>query len=61
MDLLGIPRNDSKDNQGILIVIFGIEIDTFCFIDRLAKEKFDKAGRTIAKVLGQKSISFIDH
>lgn len=24
--LLGIPRNDSKDQEGTLVVVFGIEI-----------------------------------
>ena len=59
-DLLGVPRNDSKDAQGTAVIVFGIEIDTSCFIARLSKEKLEKATRVIAKVLSQKSVSFID-
>lgn len=59
-DLLGVPRNDSKDGQGTAVIVFGIEIDTSCFTARLPKEKLEKATRATAKILGQKSVSFID-
>lgn len=59
-DLLGVPRNDSKDAQGTAVVVFGIEVNTSCFIARLPKDKLEKATRATAKVLGQKSVSFID-
>ncbi len=60
INLLGVPRNDSKDAQGTTVVVFGIEIDTSSFTARLPKEKLDKAIRATAKVLSQKSVSFID-
>ncbi len=60
MDLLGVPRNDSKDAQGAAVVVFGIEVDTSCFTAHLPKEKLNKATRATAKVLSQKSVSFIN-
>ncbi len=59
-DLLGVPRNDSKDVQGTAVVVFGIEVDTSCFTARLPKKKLDKVTRATAKVLSQRSVSFID-
>lgn len=59
-DLLGVPWNDSKDAQGTTVVVFGIEIDISCFTARLPKEKLEKATRATAKVLDQKSVSFIN-
>lgn len=60
MDLLGVSRNNSKDVQRIVVVVFGIKVDTSYFIACLPKEKLDKATRAITKVLSQKSVSFID-
>lgn len=50
MDLLDVPRNNSKDAQGIAVVVFGIEVDISCFIVHLPKEKLDKATWATAKV-----------
>lgn len=47
-DLLDIPRNDSKDSQGTIVIVFGIEIDTSCFTARLPKEKLENAIRATA-------------
>lgn len=58
--LLGVPRNNSKNAQGTAIVVFGIEIDISCFTAQIPKEKLEKATRATAKVLGRKSVSFID-
>lgn len=59
-DLLGISRNDSKDQEGTLVVVFGIEIDTSSFTAQLSKEKLEKAHDIITKILKEKSISFLD-
>ncbi len=48
-DLLGISQNNSKDAQGTVVVVFGIEVDTSYFIVRLPKKKLDKATRATAK------------
>ncbi len=59
-DLLGIPRNDSKDREDKLVEVFGIGVDTSKFTARLTKEKLEKAKNTTSKILEQKSVSFID-
>ena len=59
-NLLGVSRNDSKDAQGTAVIVFGIEIDTSCFTARLPKDKLEKATKATAKILSQKSVSFID-
>lgn len=35
MDLLGIPQNDTKNSQGINVMVFGIKIDTVLFIKEI--------------------------
>ncbi len=45
-DLLGIPQNDSKDREGTMVEVFGIEVDTSKFTARLPKEKLGKAKNT---------------
>ena len=59
-DLLGLPRNDSKDCQGTEVIILGIEIDTSSFTIWLPEDKLEKAIRATLKVLSQKTVSFID-
>lgn len=59
-DVLGIPRNDCKDAQETADIVFGLEIDKSCFTAHLQRKKLEKATRDNAKVLGQKSVSFID-
>lgn len=50
-DILGLPRNDSKDCQGMVVIVFGIELDTSPFTLRLPREKLEKGIRTLSKVL----------
>lgn len=59
-DLLGLPRNDSKDCQGTVVIVFGIERDTSWFTARLPTDKLEKAIKATLKVLSQKAVSFID-
>ena len=59
-DLLGIPRNDSKDREGTQITVFGIEVNTSSFTARLPPEKLEKAIKAMAKVLAEQSVSFLD-
>lgn len=58
--LLDVPQNDSKDAQRIAVIVFGIEINISYFTTRLPKKKLDKTIKAIAKVLSQKSVSFIN-
>lgn len=57
-DLLGLPRNDSKDCQGTVVIVFGIEIDTSLFTACLPRDKLEKAIKATLKVLSQKVVSF---
>ncbi len=59
-DLLSIPRNDSKDCQGIVVTVFGIEVDTPSFMTRSPRDKLEKAILALSKVLSQKAVSYID-
>ncbi len=59
-DLLGIPRNDSKDREGTQITVFGIEVYTSSFTTRLPPQKLEKAIKATAKVLAEQSVSFIN-
>ncbi len=59
-DVLGLPRNDSKDCQGTMATVFGIEVDTPSFTARLPRDKLKKAILALSKVLSQKTVSYID-
>ncbi len=59
-ELLGIPQNDSKDCEGIVVEVFRIEVDTSKFTARLLKEKLEKPKNTTSKILRQKSVTFIN-
>ena len=52
-NLLGIPRNNSKDAEGTHVIAFGIEIDTRKFIAKLPDEKLEKAVKATSKVLAE--------
>ncbi len=58
-DLLGDPRNDSKDCQGKVVRVFGIEVDTYSFTTRRSRNKLEKAILASSKVLSQKAVSYI--
>ena len=58
--MLGLLRNDTKNTQGTVVIVFGIEIYTSFFTAQLPKDKLEKAIKVTAKILNQKSISFIN-
>lgn len=60
IDLLGIPKYESKDEKKIKIIVFRIEINISIFIAKLLVEKLDKAITVIAKIFAEKSISFFE-
>ena len=59
-NLLGILRNDSKDCEETLIIVFGIEIDISNFTVRLLRKKLEKAINATTKIFKERSVSFID-
>lgn len=59
-DLLGIPRNDSKDVEGTQIIVFRIEIDTKSFTTKLPDEKLEKAVKATSKILAEQSVTCLD-
>ncbi len=59
-DLLGFPRNDSKDCQETVVTVFGIEVDTSSFMARLPQDKLEEAILGSSKVLSQRAVSYID-
>lgn len=59
-DLLGIPRNDSKDVEGIEVIVFGIEINIKSFTTRLPEDKLDKAIKATRKILAKHLATFLD-
>ena len=52
-DLLEIPRNNSKDAEGMQVIVFGIEIDTRKFTAKLPDEKLQKVVKATSKVLDE--------
>ena len=56
-DVLGIPRNDSKDCQGTVIEVLGIELDTNLFKARLPPEKLRRAIAASAAALESGSLT----
>ncbi len=60
IDLLGIPRNDSKDAEETQVIVFGIEIDIRKFTAKLPDEKLEKAVKVTSKVLAKQSVTFLD-
>lgn len=59
-DCLGIPRNDSKDQQGTLVKVLGIEIDTTKLTARLPLDKLQRAKTLSTAALAQTSLSYHD-
>lgn len=58
-DLLGIPRNESKDIKGLQVIVFGIEINTRKFIAKLPDQKLEKVVKATSKFLVEQSIIFL--
>lgn len=56
-DVLGIPRQESKDKTGTVVPVFGIEINSNDFIASLPPEKIAKAIAATGAALLQKSLS----
>lgn len=54
IDLLGIPKNKSKDGKGTQIIVFKIEIDISIIIAKLPAKQLDKTVKAIAKNLYRK-------
>ncbi len=59
-DLLGLLRNDSKDYQGTVVTVFGIEVDSSSFTALPPRDRLEKAILASSKVLSQKAVSYIN-
>lgn len=51
--MLGIPRNNLKNIESTLIIVFGIEIDTKNFIAKFLNNQLEKTVKAISKVLAK--------
>lgn len=60
MDLLGMPNNGSGEEQGTVVIVFGIEIDTVNSIARLPSEKLRKVRKATSAALASASISLLE-
>ena len=56
-DMLGIPRNDSKDGAGTIVTVLGFELDTDQLQARLPQEKLDRAIATVSTLLQRNRVS----
>jgi hypothetical protein len=59
-DLLGIPRNDKKDELGQKVTVLGYLIDTTRMEARLPLDKLERARQAAAKAITAGSISLVD-
>ncbi len=59
-NLLGLLQNHSKDCQGTVVTVFGIEVDTSSFTARLPRDKLEKAILASLKILSQRAVSYIN-
>jgi Reverse transcriptase (RNA-dependent DNA polymerase)/RNase H-like domain found in reverse transcriptase len=59
-DLLGIPRNDKKDELGQKVTVLGYLIDTAKMEARLPLDKLERARQAAAKATTAGSISLVD-
>ena len=57
-DALGIPRNDSKDAAGTLVVVLGVEIDTTLLQARIPHDKLARAASEAASLLQSVRVSY---
>lgn len=56
-DCLGIPRNESKDAEGTIVSVLGIELDTNLFTARLPEKKLHRAIEATKAALIQQSLT----
>ena len=59
-DVLGIPRNKSKDCQGTVIEVLGIELDSNLFEARLPPEKLHRAISSSSAALESGSLTLLE-
>lgn len=56
-DFLGVPRNENKDCEGVVVTILGIEYDTRELVARVPQDKLEKAIIGTAAALARDSIT----
>lgn len=52
-----IPRQETKDCIGTIVLVFGIEIDTNIFVARIATDKLQRARESTGWALSQESLT----
>ena len=55
-----MPNNGAKEEQGIVVIVFEIEIDTVKLIARLPQAKLQKVRDATSAALASRSISFLN-
>ena len=56
-DILGIPRNESKDQLGTVLPVLGLEIDLNLFTLCVPKDKLAQSHKATSQALCQSSIT----
>jgi len=56
-DILGIPRNESKDQLGTVLTVLGLEVDTNLFTLWVPEDKLAQAYKATAQALSLDSIT----
>ena len=56
-DILGIPRNESKDQLGTVLTVLGLEVDTNLFTLWVPEDKLTQAYKATAQALSLDSIT----
>lgn len=59
-DVIGIPRNNLKDFKAVIVIVFGIEVDTTKFIARVPKDRLEQAQKATSKTLASDSVALLD-
>ena len=59
-DCLGIPRQDTKDVHGTVVIVFGLEVDTNEFIICVPVDKVVRACQATSSALSQSSLTLKD-
>lgn len=56
-DCLGVPRQETKDVHGKVVMVFGLEVDTNLFMVRVPADKLTCASQATSKALNQSSFT----
>ena len=57
IDCLGIPRQDTKNVHGTVVIVFSLEVDTNEFIVRVPTDKVIRVRQATSSALSQSSLT----